>query len=156
MATFPLQSCLMGHLLGVENRRADCLCRRNEPVHDNGSGLRAAVETCSAARAFLAGILRGMDAVLAQLGRQEQALGRARLDAQAAALAFFWIDDYITSRLRCHSYAPYRCTSRTSATSALRWIQRWRSQYSYNSSRNLGWAIWISASARCRTLRPWR
>src|SRR5271166_3527572 len=107
----------MGHLLPLCNRRADGFRRRNQPVDNDGSGLRAAVEACPAAGAVLAGVLRRMHAVLAQLGGQEQALGRARLDAQAAPLAFFRIDDYITARLRCHSYAPY---ARTFAAQALR------------------------------------
>src|SRR5271165_7692274 len=121
----------MGDLLLLRDSGADCFRRRNEAIDDDGSGLRAAVEARPAAGAVLAGVLRRMYAVLAQLGCQEQALGRARLDAQAAPLAFFRIDDYITARLRCHSYAPY---PRTSAAQALRWNQRWHPQYSYNSS----------------------
>src|SRR5208283_4272839 len=104
----------MGHLLLLHDRRADRFRRRNQPVDNNGSGLRAAVEAGPAAGAVLTGVLRRMHAVLAQLRRQEQALGRARLDTQAAPLTLFRIDDYVTTRLRYHSY-PH-----TSAAQALR------------------------------------
>src|SRR5271167_2327164 len=93
----------MGHLLSLYYRHSDGLLRKSEAIDDDGSGLRATIEAGPTGGAFLASVLRRMHAVFAQLGRQEQALGRARLNAQATALAFFWIDGYVTARLRCHS-----------------------------------------------------
>jgi hypothetical protein len=43
-----------------------------------------------------------MNTVLAQVRRQHQALGRARVYAQPASFAFFDIDRDITARLRWH------------------------------------------------------
>src|SRR5271166_1979547 len=92
----------MGRLLASADHGAYHFGRRHEPVHRDGSWLGAAVEARAAARAAFSGIGRRMHAILAQLRRQYQALGRARLHAQPAPFTFFDIDRDITAWLRRH------------------------------------------------------
>src|SRR5215469_2367013 len=146
MATLPLQSCRMGAPL----RQASRFCRRRQPVYRDRSGLGTAVEANSAARAPFARVVRRMNPVRVQSRQQFQALRRAGVDAQAAPLALIRADGDIASCLsHIHlaaalSFACGRCSHFVC------------SQYSYNSSRNLGCAISINDLARSRIDLPCR
>src|SRR5208282_2763687 len=76
--------------------------RLGHPVHNDGPRLGTAIEADAASRAAFAEVLRRMHAVSAQVGRQGQAFGRARLHAQPAALALLDADNHSSPRLTCH------------------------------------------------------
>jgi hypothetical protein len=60
---------------------ADYLEPSRQAKNGDGSGLGAAIEADAASGAVMSGITRGMNAVMAELGRKFEALGRAGLDA---------------------------------------------------------------------------
>src|SRR5512141_3317759 len=99
-ATLPLQSCRMF---------ASCLCLRNcwfgrggQPVHGDGARLRTAIETYAAAGAVVSGVLRGMHAVVAELSRKFEALGRAGFNTKPASFALSHVDYDFPARRTCH------------------------------------------------------
>src|SRR5512147_1932341 len=95
-ATFPLDSCRTRHL---------------HAQHRDRTGLRAAVEADPAAGAVVALVPGGMDAVAVELRFELQDLGRARLHAKAAALAFITADFHHSTRNRCcHSFTSCGCS----------------------------------------------
>src|SRR5689334_8423511 len=99
MATLPLESWRM-RTSGLSCGRRFWLLGSRQSVHGDGARLGAAVEADAAAGAVLAGVARRMHAVRAQLRRQLQALGRAGIYAQPAALALLNVNrDFAT---RCH------------------------------------------------------
>src|SRR5882672_11025965 len=98
MATLPLHSWRMA----VSLLRVYQLETRSEPEHRDGAGFGAAVEADAASGAAFALVMRGMHAVGTQVGREFQALGRARLHTQPASFAFINIDCDVAPCLRCH------------------------------------------------------
>src|SRR6266567_3778358 len=75
-----------------------------EAKNRDGAWLRAAVEADAASGATFAGVVRRVHAVAAQFEREFKTLGRARLHAQPAPLAFVDVDCNVSSCLRCHSH----------------------------------------------------
>src|SRR5438045_402245 len=148
-ATLPLHSWRMrASFFGERWRRRSFPGRWLQPVDLQRARLRATVETNAAAGAAFPRVARGMYAISAQFPRQFQAFGRAGFHAQAAPLALLDINGDLAPRCHVHLVAA--------AIAAERCNHLVRSQYWYNSSRNLGWAISISALARSRTDFPCR
>jgi hypothetical protein len=75
-----------------------------EAIDGDRTRLRTAVEADTAAGAAFAGIARGVDAVSVQFRSQLQALGRAGIDTESAALAFFCIDEDVSTRWSSHNH----------------------------------------------------
>src|SRR5271167_3918194 len=84
-ATLPLHNCRTGNLLA---HRLDL----DRAQHRDSARLRAAVEADAAAGTLLSGIVRGMDAICIHPRQQLQALRRAGVHTQPAALALVLID----------------------------------------------------------------
>jgi len=68
-----------------------------EAIDGDGAGLGAAVVADTAARASFTGILRGMYAVLVEIGRELKLFWRAGFHAQTAALALVGVDMDVTA-----------------------------------------------------------
>src|SRR5512143_2110348 len=121
----------MGHL-----RLRGLVCNRgflgDDAIDGDRARLRAAVEANTAAGAGVTFVCSRVNAIRVQVGGKFQDFRGTGLDAETAALAFFLVDLYITTWLIRHFYLAV-----TSAT-ALRSVQRMRSQCSLSSSRNLG------------------
>src|SRR5579864_9728267 len=100
-ATFPLQSCRMSaSWLGLGDNR---LGRRGQPVDDDGSRLRAAVEADAASGAVVAGITRRVDSVGTQHRGEFQTFRRAGLNTEPASFALLDIDRDIAACWSGHS-----------------------------------------------------
>src|SRR5581483_2359593 len=121
-ATFPLHSCRMTFSLHHGNR---AFRWSDTAIHGDGAGLRTAVKTDAAPGAVLAGVMRRMHSVGAQLGQKLQALGRARFHAQPAAFTFLFANDDVTPGFSGHSYS-------LATSAAARFSHLVRSQYSYS------------------------
>src|SRR3954469_4048453 len=98
MATLPLHSCRISFL-----RDCDAGARSFYAHDGDGAGFGAAVEANAATGAALAFVLSGMNAVAVQFRREEEHLGRTRIDAEAAAFAFVLVDANFTAG-HCHNH----------------------------------------------------
>jgi len=96
----PLQSCRMFASCWRDHH----FRRRRETIDRDGSGFRTTIETDTAPGAVMPGITRRMDAVVAQLRSQFQALGRAGLDTQPASFALLNINRDIAARWARHVF----------------------------------------------------
>src|SRR5690349_4226502 len=96
MATLPLHSCRISFL-----RDCDAGARRFYAHDSDGTRLGTAIEADAATGAALALVLCGVHAVAVQFGREEERLGRTRIDTEAAALAFILVDANFTA---CHCH----------------------------------------------------
>ena len=74
----------------------------SEPIDGNCTRLGTAVETNAAAGAVVPCVMREMHTIWAQFSSKHKTLRRARLDAEAAALALVNADLYVASRLTRH------------------------------------------------------
>src|SRR6476660_9658820 len=99
-ATLPLQSCRM-FASGVCLR--DCwFGRSGQPVHGDGTRLWTAIEADAATGTVVSGVVSRMHAVVAQLSRKFEALGRAGFNAKPASFALFHVDYDFTARRTRH------------------------------------------------------
>src|SRR5271169_1191820 len=154
-ATLPLHSCRMfASWLG---RGDDRFGGRDEPVDDDGPGLRTAVETDAASGAVVAGITRRMHPVGTQFRGKLQAFGRAGFHAQPASFALLDINRDIAACWTRHISPPplpHLVTAVCAACGCCNHLVF--SQYSYSSLRKSGCAISMSALARSRMDLPCR
>src|SRR5438876_5771991 len=74
-----------------------------QAIDGNCAWLRAAIEADAASGAVFTGVVRGMNAVCAQLRQQNQAFRRAGLHAQPASFAFIHVYGNIPACLRWHN-----------------------------------------------------
>jgi hypothetical protein len=90
----------MTNLVFLRDRWSSRLRGGHQPFHEDGSRLGTAIEAGATTGAVFAGVLRRVHPVVIKFGRQFKTFRRTRLHTQAASLAFFGIDNYVTARLR--------------------------------------------------------
>src|SRR5579864_3839934 len=134
--------------LGLGNNR---FRRRDQPVDDDGTRLRAAIEADAASGAVVTGITRRVHSVGTQFGREFQAFRRAGLNTEPASFALLDIDRDIAACWACHIVYP--CFLIVFLNEALQPVPP-EDAATISSSRNIRRAQLGNRDARSRSA-PW-